>query len=182
MEDAGEKTSNDLADVNHAIHDLPEGWVTREMIQKTHAAIDNCLKKLHTLMQEPCQETQASSEFDKGEDQDHDNEGLSGVTDAEKLGDDTDDKNNEDKNDGKFEIQVLNDQTYVDDIYQLRQRHAEARSHGEDSGWHTPMACCHPVEGEGQCGVVTFSRPVPSDWTQHEWYVGVLEVSTKQHA
>jgi hypothetical protein len=38
------------------------------------------------------------------------------VTDAEKLGDDTDDKNNEDKNDGKFEIQVLNDQTYVDDI------------------------------------------------------------------
>ena len=116
MEDAGEKTSNDLADVNHAIHDLPEGWVTREMIQKTHAAIDNCLKKLHTLMQEPCQETQASSEFDKGEDQDHDNEGLSGVTDAEKLGDDTDDKNNEDKNDGKFEIQVLNDQTYVDDI------------------------------------------------------------------
>ena len=116
MEDAGEKTSHDLADVNHAIHDLPEGWVTREMIQKTHAAIDNCLKKLHTLMQEPCQETQASSEFDKGGDQDHDNEGLSGVTDAEKLGDDTDDKNNEDKNDGKFEIQVLNDQTYVDDI------------------------------------------------------------------
>ena len=119
MEDAGEKTSHDLADVKHAIHDLPEGWVTREMVQKTHAAIDNCLKKLHTLMQEPCQETQASLEFDKEGDQDHDNEGLSGVTDAEKLGDDTDDKNNEDENDGKLEIQALNDQTYVDDIMGL---------------------------------------------------------------
>ena len=111
MEDAGDKTSHDLQDVNHAIRDLPEGWVTREMVQKTHAAIENCLQKLHTLMQEPCQETQA--DLEEG-DHNHDTEGpMDDVTDAQKLGDDADNKNNED--DGK-PCDDKDDQTYVDDI------------------------------------------------------------------
>ena len=68
IQDAQEITTNDIDDAIWDVNNLPPGWVTRQQLEITHGAIDNCLNLLQDLMctrQDPANQTMPEPEPDQ---------------------------------------------------------------------------------------------------------------------